>query len=234
MTSPATTGPFVFAALNTGAPPAHVPDAAQESRQDVVAAWLARSMQATELRITGWSRLSGGAIQGNFALDVEVRDGSFAGPQRLVLRTDAATAVPASLDRRQEFAVLRAACAAGVRAPEPLFLCEDRIVFGASFFVMRRLPGVAAGRRIVRDAALVPDRAALAFDLGENLARIHALTPPRHGLEGLRPPHADHARAAIAQYRGFLDAMNDAHPAIEWGLRRCEVTAPHPGQTTLI
>ena len=199
-----------------------------------VAAWLTPRMEADGVRVTGWSQLSGGAIQSNIALDVDVDGGAFAGSQRFVLRTDAATAVAASLDRPREYAVLRAAWEAGVRAPQPLFLCDDETVLGAGFFVMRRLPGVAAGRRIVRDATLVPDRAALAFELGENLARIHAIVPPRSELAALPAAAADHAVAAIAQYRRFLDAMNDAHPAIEWGLRWCELHAPTPAPATLI
>ena len=199
-----------------------------------VAAWLAARMGAHEVGVTGWSRLSGGAIQSNIALDIDVDGGAWAGAQRLVLRSDAATAVAASLDRMREFAVLRAAWKAGVRAPEPLFMCEDDTVLGTRFFVMRRLPGVAAGRRIVRDATLVPDRPALAFELGENLARIHAIVPPHPALAGLPAPAANHALAAIAEYRRFLDAMNDGHPAIEWGLRWCELHAPSAGRATLI
>lgn len=199
-----------------------------------VAAWLAGSMAASEVRVTGWTRLAGGAIQGNIALDVDVDGGRYAGSQRLVLRTDAATVVAASLDRAREYAVLRAAWEAGVRAPEPLFLCEDETILGASFFVMRRLPGIAAGRRVVRDATLVPDRAALAFELGEHLARIHAIVPPHPGLAALAAPAPRHALASIAACRAFLDAMNDAHPALEWGLRWGELHAPAAGRTTLI
>ena len=206
----------------------------QGRKQAAVAEWLAHRMGADDVRISAWSQLSGGAIQSNIALDAEVTGGGFSGSHRLVLRTDAATAVAASLDRAREFAVLRMAWDAGVRAPEPLFLCEDQTILGSKFFVMRRLPGVAAGRRVVRDAAIVPDRDALAFELGENLARIHAIGWPQAGLGAIDAPSGDHARAVIAEYRGFLDVMDDAHPAIEWGLRWCELHAPAAGRTTLI
>lgn len=203
-------------------------------REDALAAWLGRQMGGDSLRVTGWSRLPGGAIQTNFALDVEVGGGTLAGRHRLVLRTDARSTVAASLDRRREYAVLRAVHAAGIPAPEPLFLCEDTSVLGTIFFVMRRLPGVAAARQVVRDSAIVPDRAALANELGACLARIHALTAPLPGTEGLPAPRHDHARGAIAEYRRFLDAMDEAHPALEWGLRWCERHAPSPTVATLI
>src|SRR5512143_1558469 len=143
-----------------------------------VAAWLAREMHASDVRIGRCERLSGGAIQGNFGLEVDVSGGPQAGRHSLVLRTDAPSVVAASNSRSQEFAVLRAAHAAGVLAPEPLFLCDDRRVIGREFFVMRRIAGVGAGHRMVRDPALVPDGPALARELGANLARIHAIRPP--------------------------------------------------------
>jgi len=199
-----------------------------------IAAWLAREMRATGVRIGGYQRLSGGAIQGNFGLDVEVFGGPHAGRHALVLRTDAPSLVAASNSRSQEFAALRAAHAAGVLAPEPLFLCLDRSVIGREFFVMRRIAGFGAGHRMVRDSALVPDGPALARELGANLARIHAIRPPQPGLEVLGPPPPDPARAVIARCRGHLDAMNESHPTLEWGLRWCEIHAPAPSDITLV
>ena len=52
-----------------------------------IAAWLAGEMGAREVRIRRYERLPGGAIQGNFALDVDVAGGAYTGAQALVLRT---------------------------------------------------------------------------------------------------------------------------------------------------
>src|SRR5207253_10672475 len=101
-----------------------------------------------------------------------------AGAQRLVLRTDAATGIPSSLGRIEEFAVSRAAFAAGVTVPEPLFACADPAVFGKPFFVMRRIAGTAAGREITTDPALEPVLPQLAYRLGRGLAWIQTIRPP--------------------------------------------------------
>src|SRR3954469_2354902 len=93
--------------------------ALEPSQQEWVAAWLRLQTQALAVRVTQWSKLSGGAIQDNWALDVEVDGGLWSGDHRFVLRTDAASGVSASLGRAQEFAVLRVATTAGVLAPEP-------------------------------------------------------------------------------------------------------------------
>jgi aminoglycoside phosphotransferase (APT) family kinase protein len=132
--------------------------------------------------------------------------------------------------RPEEFEILRAAHAAGVRVPEPLLCCRDG--HGPDFFVMRRVPGVAAGHRLSKDDGLVPDRPALARELGANLARLHAVKPPLAGLAFLGAPARDHARACIVAYRRDLDALGavrgEAWPALEWGLAWCERHAPAP------
>ena len=201
---------------------------------DSIARWLAQETQARDVRITGLARLPGGAIQDNWTVDVDIDGGSWSGTHAWVLRTDAPSGVAASLTRAQEFAVLRVANEAGVIAPKALFLCRERDVLQREFFIMQRIPGLAAGHRLTKDAALVPDGEALAESLGANLARIHAVRPPCAALADLPPP-ADHpARAAIAEYRAYLDGLDDSYPALEWGLRWCERYAPVPSAITLV
>ncbi len=193
-------------------------------------AFLAVACRATRVTIERWERLSGGAIQENIALDAVVEGGELAGRHEWVLRTDAPSAVAVSHSRAREYEILRAAHGAGVRVPEPLFVCHDGA--GPDFFVMRRMPGVAAGHRLSKDDSLVPDRAALARELGANLARLHRVRPPVAALAFLGEAPADHARATIAGYRQDLDRLSairgEAWPALEWGLAWCARTAPSP------
>jgi aminoglycoside phosphotransferase (APT) family kinase protein len=199
-----------------------------------IARWLRREAQADDVRVTRYEKLPGGAIQDNWTLDVEIDGGAWHGTHGFVLRTDAPSGVAASLTRAQEYAVLKVAHAAGVVAPQPYFLCGDTSVIGRAFFIMHRIRGLAAGHRLTREALLVPDPDSLAEALGANLARIHAIRPPRAELSDLPPPNADHARATIAEYRAYLDTLEDAYPALEWGLRWCETHAPAPAVSTLI
>jgi aminoglycoside phosphotransferase (APT) family kinase protein len=192
-----------------------------------LAAFIARATGARESVILACERMSGGAVQENWALDVKL-DGEL---HRWVLRTDAAASVRESLTRAQEFAVLKVAHAADVLAPEPLFLCEEPSVTGRPFFVMQRLPGIAAGHRVTRDRGIVPDPARLAREVASNLARLHRIAPPQAGLGFLRTMHA---RDCIAHYRGYLDTLSHPYPVLEWGLRWCEINAPEREETTLI
>jgi len=174
-------------------------------------------------------QLSGGAIQENWALDVDIRKGEWAGRHELVLRCDAASGVATSHSRSEEFTLLKTAHRAGVTVPVPCLNCDDISVLGRRFFLMHRVVGTTAGHRLARQP-LVPG---LPYELGQNLARIHTLKPPLPALSFLGDPPPHPAAAAIALYREYLDALDVAHPAIEWGLRWLQVNAPAPSGAVL-
>jgi aminoglycoside phosphotransferase (APT) family kinase protein len=201
-----------------------------ESTRARLARFIAHASGAHSTDVDLLERMSGGAVQQNWALDVRNVGGRFPGVRRWVLRMDAPASVDESLTRSQEFRVLQAMHEAGVLAPGPLWSCEDASVAGAAFFIMERLPGVAAGHRVARDAQLVPDRARLARELAVNLARIHSVKP--HAALGFLDTAL--ARDNISHYRAYLDTLSEAYPALEWGLRWCERNAPPAEETTFI
>jgi aminoglycoside phosphotransferase (APT) family kinase protein len=182
--------------------------------------------------------LRGGAIQENWAVDVDLEGGDMAGRHALVLRADAPSRVAASHDRAQEFALLRSAMAAGVTVPEPLWCCTDVEIIGRAFYLMRRVPGVAAGHRIVKDLSLGGDRDALAERLGGELALIHSITSQSlaagEALGFLSPASGNPGLDRVRLYRGYLDDLGDPRPVIEWGLRWLEVNSREAGEVTLV
>src|SRR3546814_262176 len=148
-----------------------------DGRRRELEAWLAARAGADRVTIVGARKLSGGAIQENWAVDVEAEGGPMDGAQALVVRTDAPSGVVASHGRAQEFALFKVASAAGVTVPEPLWLETSGCVLGKPFFVMRRIGGVAAGHKVVRDDALGGGREHLTEALGGAPARIPTLSP---------------------------------------------------------
>ena len=212
----------------TRSPRSEAPPPAGGERQAALARFLAEAGGAGACEITGLAPLSGGSIQENWGLDARFSGGPLDGAQRLVLRAAAATGVPSSLDRLQEFAVLQAAFAAAVTVPEPLFASADPAVFGKPFFVMRRAPGTAAAHRITRDPALDAALPAIAGRLGRELARIHAIRPPRSDLGFLAPSETAGPARQIAAFRAYLDSHPTPRPVLEWGLRWLETHLPAP------
>jgi aminoglycoside phosphotransferase (APT) family kinase protein len=200
-------------------------------RLPALARFIASAAGAERADIIDCTPLSGGAIQENWALSVHLQGGAKAGHHDLVLRADAASGVAVSHSRAEEFALLALAHRSGIAVPEPLWLGADPAVIGRPFFLMRRAAGIAAGHRLVKDGTL--DRPALLERLGEELARIHAIRPPQPALAFLGDPGGHPALARIGEYRGYLDALNAARPATEYGLAWAERHAPEPERIVL-
>src|SRR5438270_11038219 len=93
-------------------------------------AFLRAATGANAVHIRKLYRLSGGAVQENWAVDADMTAGTHPGPHQWVLRTDATARVEASLKRAEEFEILHVAHQHNLHAPEPLWLCCDTAVTG--------------------------------------------------------------------------------------------------------
>ena len=206
----------------------------EEASRKAVERFVAQAAGASSAKIVDARLLSGGAVQENWLLDVQIGGGTHAGRLEAVLRCDSPTAgVAISHGRAQEFALLKTVFAAGVTVPEPLWLCDDPAVIGRQFFLMRRIGGTAAGHLLAKDGRYGGDRVQLAERLGRELARIHSVRPPQHTLAFLCWYEEAPALHLIAQHRAFLDAHHSAHPVLEFGLRWLERHAPARDLVTL-
>lgn len=188
--------------------------------------WLKAATGTPSLAIARAELLGGGAVQENWRLDVVIDDGPRAGANRWVLRTDAAARIAVSLDRSSEFAVLQAAHRAGVRVAEPIARCEDTSVIGAPFLVQAFLQGEAQAVRLIRDRYVDTWGPNVAAELGEQLAKIHAIA--------MRPPLADvlpaltalPAQDEVAKLRSVLTTAGEPRPALEYVLTWLDRNAP--------
>lgn len=198
-----------------------------------LADFVGRQVEAHRVDVVDCSRLAGGAIQSNYALTVDCAGGTMPGRHELVARTDAPSQIDVSLSREHEFHVLQVAHQAGVAVPEPLWLCTDASVIGVAFCIMRRAPGSADGRTLVR-SAMAPERAAaLTRQLGQELARLHTIRPPHPRLGFLPMLEKSPASARVDAYRRALSALPDPHPSLEFALNWLHVRAPHDYDVTL-
>lgn len=196
---------------------------------EALAAFIRERAGADSVSIGNEKRLTGGAIQENRALDVDIAGGPLAGRLALVLRTEAKSSVPLSQPVANQFACLKLAGSVGMTVPEPLWQSDDPGIVGTPFYLMRRVPGEALGNRVVRQGP----NPALAERLGRELARLHAIVPSPGAPDFLGAPPDDPAAESIALYRRFLDAEPMPHPAIEWGLRWLETHPAAPGEIVL-
>lgn len=156
--------------------------------------------------------LYGGACQENYKVELTL-DGQ---SQLFALRSDPRTSLPGSLRRTDEYKVVRAAVAAGMRTPAARWLENDLLRPGADAYFLDWAPGEAIGRRVVRNAELESARARLPKQLAQSLAYLHRITPATHGDLGLPVPKSSPAETALEQLLGILDALPTPHPAVEW------------------
>ncbi len=195
---------------------------------DAIAAFIARAAGSSDAAVSVVGKLSGGAIQDNWAVDVEIADGPMAGLHEAVLRSDAASGIAESWNRAQEFALISAAHEMRVTVPQPLWLEPTGDVTGRPFYVMRRIKGVAQGRRVLR--GLEPEQGdVLAHRLGIELSKLHTVVPTDQlsaSLSFLPEVGLDLIAQRAAHYRKALDALPEAHPVLEYAINRMEDLAP--------
>jgi aminoglycoside phosphotransferase (APT) family kinase protein len=175
-------------------------------------------------------QLTGGASRDAWAADLLIESK----PLSVVVRRDKGGEImPDALGRAAEFAVLQRAHQGGVLVPKPLWLCGDADVLGAPFFVMERLEGESVGRRVVREPSLAKARERLPRQMGEQLAKIHALSAD--GLELPRPLEGrSPAQTALERTRDQLAALGEPHPALELTIRWLATRVPACARTVLV
>jgi aminoglycoside phosphotransferase (APT) family kinase protein len=195
-------------------------------------------LPAAAVRAGGLRRLAGGASREIWSVDLALeRAPGRSEALPLVLRKDPPGRVGDGGDRATEFRVLRAAGAGGVAVPRVHWACSDPAVLGSPFFLMERVAGETLPRRLLREERYAPARAALAEQLGVQLARIHALDLARPDLAGLARPPADRppARAEVERTaQGLRELAVDPHPVLELAERWLLERAPAPERVTLV
>jgi aminoglycoside phosphotransferase (APT) family kinase protein len=165
----------------------------------------------------GLERLSGGANMESWRFT--------AGAETCVLRRapSAELMVGRPLDHQAEAALIRAACAAGVLAPEVLVELDPDDGIGSGF-VMRAIAGTADPATILAEA----DGEALVREFARELAAVH-----RTDCAGLVVPVMDTAAALTELKSRFLNYGGD-RPILALALRWLEANLPPPVPSRLV
>src|SRR5260221_2016406 len=216
---------------------------AAEEEARAVAAALARASEryfSEPVVIENLRRLSGGASRQTWSFDALVQGT----PVELILRRDPPSqgqpsqGQPSkaktegrrsvSLARATEYRVLRAAHRAGVRAPDGLFELTPVDGLGEAY-VMQRLGGTAIARKLLRDVPYEKARGRVAGQLGEILARIHAVDPTT-----LPPLERREAADQVAILYRSLDHLGAPQPVFELALAWLDRRRPAPLERPLL
>jgi aminoglycoside phosphotransferase (APT) family kinase protein len=180
-----------------------------------------RGVDAGELSLT---RIPGGASRETWLAESE--DG------RWVLRRDPKGTV-SLVPLADEFTLISRAAEVGVPVAEPIAFEPDDGRFGSPGMLMAHVAGTSVAPRVLRKPEYETARSVLTPQLGEALARIHAVDPG--SLDGVLPsPGGDPAGAQIAEWERQLDEIGEPLPAVELGLRWLRANAPEPAEARLV
>jgi len=151
---------------------------------------------------------------------------------RWVLRRDPKGSV-SLVPMAEEYALVSRVSEGGVPVPEPLAFEPDGGRFGSPGLLMEHVEGTSVAPRILRKPEFETARAVLTAQLGEALARVHAIDPDT--LDGILPgPTGDPALDQIAEWERQLDEIGEPLPAVELGLRWLRSNAPEPAEARLV
>lgn len=184
--------------------------------------------------LVGIEPLVGGACQDNLRVDVII-DGE---PQRLVVRSDAPSGIPGTLDRSREFNVMRAAAAGGVRTPQVRWLSQSLLREGAWAYFLDWSDGVAIGGKVLKTPELAAGRERLPAQLAEQAAAIHAITPDSVIGQTITafaaPADGDAVAEGIRLLRDMIDRLEAPSPATELIYRWLVDNPPPSREVTLV
>jgi aminoglycoside phosphotransferase (APT) family kinase protein len=170
------------------------------------------------------TRIPGGASRETWL--VEGGDG------RWVLRRDPKGSV-SLVPLAEEFELISRAARVGAPVPEPVAFEPEGGRFDSPGLLMAHVEGTSVAPRILRKPEYESARGRLTEQLGEALARIHAIAPG--SLDGVLPAaQGDPALDQIGEWERQLDEIGEPLPAVELGLRWLRANAPEPAGVRLV
>ena len=182
-------------------------------------AWLRARTGSRELALGPTPLLSGGAVQRNWRLDLEI-DGQV---RAFVLRAGPDLPLPESRSKSEEFMVLIQAHEKGLPVAEPFWLEPTGSVIGREFIVSEFRRGNADRNKLFSNAA----RASVLDQLASTLARIHAMSVPA----GVSP---ESPRDRVEMLEEWTRAFRDIPDGIAMGLNWLSAYAPDTKMTGVV
>ncbi|MEQ8268325.1 MAG: phosphotransferase family protein [Parvibaculum sp.] len=187
-----------------------------------IAAYLAHRMPAaSDIEVSGVSRIHGGASRETFRLRASWREGGATASRALILRRDPVASL-IETERDLEYNAYRAFHPTGLPVPEPLYLETDLSWLDRPFFVMEQIENCQAGSAF--NAEPYGDKAEkIGRQFWQHLGHIAAADPAAIGFSKNMEPIAPDAswKRELAKWEKVIDEdelvpQPVARAAIRW------------------
>ena len=168
--------------------------------------------------------LPGDAGRAHYLIAADIAGGPMNGRRTLVVRGQSDDRETSSAE---EFAIRQVAFGAGLTTPEPLWLEPNGDVLGKPFMILR-FAGGSADAAVLQEELSVEEGDRLAYRLGQELARLHAVRMEQApaGIAFLPRPEADWMQRRAAAWRAALDGLAAPQPCLEWAINWLADCAP--------
>ncbi|MEP5764235.1 MAG: phosphotransferase family protein [Halieaceae bacterium] len=176
-------------------------------------------------------KLTAGASQETYRLACATSTGELLLALRRSVPTLQADSSVGTISLETEAHLMQLAAAAGIPEPEILYLLQPDDGLGAGF-LMQWLEGETLGGRIVRSEKFESLRPQLAFQCGQELARIHALDWEAAGLGEALPSISP--QSLIEETWAYYRDLNVPVPMIDYCWRWLLDNLPQDSRLTLV
>ena len=182
--------------------------------------------QADRAEIVVERALPGDAGRAHYLIAADIAGGLMAGRRTLVVRGQSDDR-EGTLASAEEFAIRQVAFGAGLTTPEPLWLEQTGDVIGSPFMILRYVGG-KADAAVLQEELTVEEGDRLAYRLGQELARLHAIGMDQApaGLAFLPRPDAEWMQQRAVAWRTVLDGIAVPQPCFEWAINWLADHAP--------
>jgi aminoglycoside phosphotransferase (APT) family kinase protein len=137
-------------------------------------------------------------------------------------------------DMAREYRVMTALAPTDVPVPETYVLCEDPEVLGAPFYVMQNVVGHVYRTSASAAALGLPRLTAIAGELAEVLARLHAVDPRSVGLGDFGRPEGYLDRQLVRWSKQLAASRSRELPGIDELRDRLAVSLPNSPRSAIV
>ena len=207
----------------------------REKFEEFLQAFIRKQRGFENAKVRNLQKMPGGASKETWAFDLKLTNAKTKQALPMVLRINRSSPLPASIELKQEFSLMKEVHDEGIQVPKPYWYRHD--ILGNPFYVIERIDGETIVRRLQRDDQYKKARNLISAQLPKILAKIHHISVTKQRFDFLpwRSKNGSPALGELLFYEELLHQYTpESHPALEFALRWLKKNAPQSDHQVLV